>query len=143
MNRGVRGHSVHSIATSSASGRSLRFPMLFADKQALETELKVSNTRRSLSPQGRLKSASVRSQVSLLAIRERELDLYTDNCRNIGAQSALLAGFAFTALTYQVVPSTELCTAEKALEGVNQQCMDPKLQTVRHSSSLLMYLSTL
>jgi hypothetical protein len=80
-----------------------------------------------------LKRVCVLAQVSLLAIRERELDLYTDNCRNIGAQSALLAGFAFTALTYQVVPSTELCTAEKALKGMNDQCNDPKLQTVRHT----------
>mmetsp|Transcript_8900 Transcript_8900/g.14912 ORF Transcript_8900/g.14912 Transcript_8900/m.14912 type:complete len:406 (-) Transcript_8900:419-1636(-) len=47
--------------------------MLYADKQALETDLKVS----------------------LLAIRERELSLYTENCRSIGTQAALLAGFAY------------------------------------------------
>ena len=34
-------------------------------------------------------------QVSLLAIRERELKLYTQNCRAIGTQAALLAGFAY------------------------------------------------
>ena len=46
--------------------------MLYADKQALETDLKVC----------------------LLAIRERELDFYTQNCRSIGTSAALLAGFA-------------------------------------------------
>ena len=73
--------------------------MLFADKQALETELKVS----------------------LLEIRERELDLYTQNCRNIGAQSALLAGFAYLALTYQVVPASDLCTVDKLADGDDPQ----------------------
>lgn len=51
--------------------------MLYADKQALETELKVS----------------------LLAIRERELNLYTSNCRQIGTQAALLFGFAYSGLS--------------------------------------------
>jgi hypothetical protein len=46
--------------------------MLYADKQALETELKVS----------------------LLAIRERELDLYVTCFRNIGTMAGLFAGFA-------------------------------------------------
>ena len=56
------------------AGRAL-FPavMLYADKQALETDLKVS----------------------LLSIRERELNLYATNCRSIGTQAALLAGFAY------------------------------------------------
>ena len=39
------------------------------------------------------------TQVSLLAIRERELNLYSDNFRNIGTQAALLAGFAFSGVT--------------------------------------------
>lgn len=51
--------------------------MLFADKQALETDLKVS----------------------LLSIRERELKLYSENCRSIGAQAALLAGFTYGGVT--------------------------------------------
>ena len=51
--------------------------MLYADKQALETDLKVC----------------------LLAIRERELDLYTQNCRSIGTSAALLAGFAYAGLS--------------------------------------------
>ena len=67
--------------------------MLFADKQALETDLKVS----------------------LLAIRERELELYTDNCRNIGAQAALLAGFAYSALTFEMMDVDTVCTAELAM----------------------------
>ena len=53
--------------------------MLFANKQALETELKVS----------------------LLQIRERELTLYAENCRNIGGISCMLAGFAYVTLTYE------------------------------------------
>jgi len=69
--------------------------MLFADKQNLETDLKVS----------------------LLAIRERELDLYTDNCRNIGAQAALLAGFAYSALTFEVADVNGVCTAALAMES--------------------------
>ena len=49
--------------------------MLYADKQALETDLKVS----------------------LLAIRERELNLYTSCFRNIGTMSGVFAGFAYEA----------------------------------------------
>ena len=51
--------------------------MLYADKQALETDLKVC----------------------LLAIRERELSFYTQNCRAIGTSAALLAGFAYSGLS--------------------------------------------
>ena len=50
--------------------------MLWADKRALETNLKLS----------------------LLQIRERELIFYTNNCLSISTQSALLAGFAYAAL---------------------------------------------
>lgn len=52
--------------------------MLYADKQNLETDLKVS----------------------LLAIRERELVLYTNNCRNIGTLSCVLFGFAYSAMLF-------------------------------------------
>ncbi len=45
--------------------------MLFADKQALETNL----------------------QVELLRIREKELSYYTNNCLSVGMSAALLAGF--------------------------------------------------
>ena len=36
----------------------------------------------------------------LLAIRERELDYYTDINRNIGNQAALIAGFAYSGIRY-------------------------------------------
>ncbi|KAL1524253.1 hypothetical protein AB1Y20_019158 [Prymnesium parvum] len=36
------------------------------------------------------------AQVSLLAIRERELNLYSNNFRNIGTRAALIAGFAYS-----------------------------------------------
>ena len=50
--------------------------MLWADKRALETNLKLS----------------------LLQIRERELNFYTNNCMSIATVSSLLAGFAYAAL---------------------------------------------
>ena len=50
--------------------------MLFADKAALEN----------------------RTKVKLLTIRERELTLYTNNCRTVGTVSALMAGIAYSAL---------------------------------------------
>lgn len=56
--------------------------MLFADKRALETNLKVS----------------------LLQIREKELNFYTQNCLAVGTQAALLAGFAYAGLTQVAVP---------------------------------------
>jgi len=56
--------------------------MLFADKRALETNLKVN----------------------LLAIREKELNYCTQNCLAIGTQSALLAGFAYSGLTQVAIP---------------------------------------
>lgn len=56
--------------------------MLYADKRALETNLKVS----------------------LLQIREKELNFYTQNCLAVGTQAALLAGFAYAGLTQVSVP---------------------------------------
>ena len=52
--------------------------MLYADKAALEN----------------------RTKVKLLSIRERELALYTNNCRTVGTVSALMAGIAYSALIY-------------------------------------------
>ena len=52
--------------------------MLYADKAALEN----------------------RTKVKLLTIRERELTLYTNNCRTVGTVSALMAGIAYSALIY-------------------------------------------
>jgi hypothetical protein len=50
--------------------------MLYADKAALEN----------------------RTKVKLLSVRERELTLYTNNCRTVGTVSALMAGIAYSAL---------------------------------------------
>ena len=50
--------------------------MLYADKRALQTNLKVN----------------------LLEIREKELNFYANNCLTVGTQAALLSGFAATAL---------------------------------------------
>ena len=52
--------------------------MLYADKAALES----------------------RTKLLLLAIRERELTLYTQNCFTIGTVSALMAGLAYSSLLY-------------------------------------------
>ena len=52
--------------------------MLYADKAALEN----------------------RTKLRLLAIRERELALYTKNCFTIGTVSALMAGLAYSSLLY-------------------------------------------
>ena len=52
--------------------------MLYADKAALEN----------------------RTKVRLLEIRERELVLYTNNCRAVGTVATLTAGVGFTALIY-------------------------------------------
>ena len=56
--------------------------MLFADKRALETNLKVG----------------------LLQIREKELNFYTQNCLAVCTQAALLAGFAYSGLTQVAIP---------------------------------------
>ena len=66
-------------APFSSRRRSRAVEMLFANKQALETDLKVE----------------------LLSIRERELALYTENCQNIASISCMLAGFAYVTLTYE------------------------------------------
>ena len=57
--------------------------MLYADKRALETNLKVN----------------------LLAIREKELNYYAQNCLAVGTQAALLAGFAYSGLTQVAIPN--------------------------------------
>jgi len=60
--------------------------MLYADKRALETNLKVS----------------------LLSIREKELNFYVTNCQSIGTQAAMLAGFAFAGLMQPLPPEPEV-----------------------------------
>jgi len=90
----------------------------------LETELKVCARYHAAAAPSSMTFTFAPAQVSLLAIRERELDLYTNNCRNIGSQAALLAGFAYGALTYQVVDISGICTVFKAWEGTasHQEC---------------------
>ena len=39
-----------------------------------------------------------RMRQRLVAIRERELDYYTSNCRLLGNQAALVAGFAYSGI---------------------------------------------
>ena len=56
--------------------------MLFADKRRLESSTKVR----------------------LNAIREKELDYYTQNCSAIGLASALVAGFGWAGLTQVAIP---------------------------------------
>ena len=58
--------------------------MLYADKRALQTDLKVQ----------------------LLEIREKELNLYTSNTLTIGMQSAFFAGFSSTALMTSKINTT-------------------------------------
>lgn len=56
--------------------------MLYADKRALVTTLKVR----------------------MLQIREKELTYYSQNCLAVGTQAALLAGFSYSGLTQVAVP---------------------------------------
>jgi hypothetical protein len=60
--------------------------MLFADKRALRTDLKLQ----------------------LLEIREKELSFYTTNTLSIGTQAALFAGFSSTALMTEVDKSYQV-----------------------------------
>ena len=39
-----------------------------------------------------------RTRQRLVALREKELDYYTANCRMLGNQSALVSGFAYSAI---------------------------------------------
>ena len=45
-----------------------------------------------------------RAQVSLLKIREKELQFYTQNCIAIGTQAALLSGFAYNGIIQVDIP---------------------------------------
>lgn len=45
-----------------------------------------------------------RPQVSLLKIREKELQFYTQNCIAIGTQAALLSGFAYNGIIQVDIP---------------------------------------
>lgn len=36
----------------------------------------------------------------LVGIREKELEYYTENCRSVGEQASLIAGFAYSGIRY-------------------------------------------
>ena len=80
--------------------------MLYADKRALETNLKAraEAPRAPVPAPPRRDPASAAPQVNLLAIREKELNYYTQNCQAVGTQAALLAGFAYSGLTQVAIP---------------------------------------
>ena len=77
--------------------------MLYADKRALQTNLKVS----------------------LLAIRERELTFYTNNSLAIGTQAAMFAGFAFAGLTQPLPEETSVLRALFLVCNVSALGADP------------------
>lgn len=89
--------------------------MLYADKAALEN----------------------RTKVKLLSIRERELTLYTNNCRMVGTVSALMAGIAYSALVCHRPPL-------HTRHGRHQPCSNVAAfaaTTVAHTQSRLPWLS--
>lgn len=45
-------------------------------------------------------------QVSLIEIRQKELDFYTRNCISIGTQAALLSGFAYAGIIQIAIPES-------------------------------------
>ena len=87
--------------------------MLFADKRALETNLQACARPSAAlgSPRAGLCGPTAspllhpRPQVSLLKIREKELQFYTQNCIAIGTQAALLSGFAYNGIIQVDIPS--------------------------------------
>ena len=82
--------------------------MLFADKNALRTQLKVN----------------------MLRIRERELNYYTNNCLAISTSSALLAGFAWYGLTEVPFDSNADATVQTLYLVVTTLIMGLELLTV-------------
>jgi hypothetical protein len=44
--------------------------------------------------------------VSLIEIRQKELDFYTRNCISIGTQAALLSGFAYAGIIQIAIPES-------------------------------------
>lgn len=89
--------------------------MLYADKRALENNLMVRalppHGPRAASPSGlsaraRARAAPGARQVSLIEIRQKELDFYTRNCISIGTQAALLSGFAYAGIIQVAIPES-------------------------------------
>ena len=52
-----------------------------------------------------------RTRQRLVALREKELDYYTANCRMLGNQSVLVAGFAYSAIRYHNWMEQSRCRA--------------------------------
>ena len=82
--------------------------MLFADKNALRTQLKVN----------------------MLRIRERELLFFTNNCLSISTSAALLAGFAWYGLTEVPFESDANVVIQTAYLVVTTLIMGLELLTV-------------
>lgn len=64
--------------------------------------MRSSVSLRSRSPCSRVQKEALanRTRQRLVALREKELDYYTANCRMLGNQSALVSGFAYSAIRY-------------------------------------------
>jgi len=86
--------------------------MLYADKRALETNL----------------------QVSLLKIRDKELQFYTQNCIAIGTQAALLSGFAYNGIIQVDIPSESSDWLKTAYLCVTTSAMGFELIAVLNST---------
>ena len=80
--------------------------MLHADKEALRTAYKLR----------------------LLAIREKELNYFLQNCINIATLAAMLAGFAQSGLIY--TKCTPRAAAASALRARRPACPVPKLTSL-------------
>lgn len=81
--------------------------MLHARKQALENTLRQR----------------------LIAIRERELLYYTDNCRNIGNQAALISGLAYSGIRYHYLLERNTNYVE-SVENSFEECLFLSLLSV-------------
>ena len=87
--------------------------MLYADKRALETNLKVE----------------------LLEIREKELNFYTNNCQNIGTQAAMLAGFAFAGMMQPLPDQPEAHAAAALVLPMRPPAREPSFAPRRSLTS--------
>jgi len=82
--------------------------------------------------------AAVAAQVNLLAIREKELNYYTQNCQAVGTQAALLAGFAYSGLTQVAVPHDRAYALQLAYLLVTTTAMCFELIAVLNTTLLSM-----
>jgi hypothetical protein len=78
------------------------------------------------------------SQVNLLAIREKELNYYTQNCQAVGTQAALLAGFAYSGLTQVSIPHERAYALQLAYLLVTTTAMCFELIAVLNTTLLSM-----